>query len=236
MPIIRIGNYEVPNIYHQEHHDDAAEFWRDDVHSVLWKAIRTSMMPGLEQRDSVTFVFEAERENYEIGSVNPQTAYIIIDGLEDREDRPVALRLFLARALGEALIECLPEGWQVEVLPKRYNSRCEGAVLVGGSKVASQPVAVNESIEPKVSGLRYRFRIVVQRDDEKVEEVWTAPYVFADAHDLATAIVNYGRRNSVLDMEPYPMLDTLLHPAFQLDGIDVADDDHGVILEVIRMP
>ena len=194
------------------------------------------MMPGLEQRDSVTFVFEAERENYEIGSVNPQTAYIIIEVLEDREDRPVALRLFLARALGEALIECLPAGWLVEVLPKRYESRREGAVLVGGPEVASQPVAVDESTEPQAPWLRYRFRILVQRDKQQAEVVWTAPYAFADAHDLATAIVNYWRLNSAVDTEAFAMSHTPLHPAFQLDGIDVAGNYYRVILEVIRMP
>jgi len=131
MPVIRIGNYNVPSSYRMNHgYEEGAKEWRASVRLALWRAIREMGVPGLEMRCSVTFVFDPEWEPCEAEAADPRIAYVFIEGFEDRKDRPVEMRETMARAIGQALVGMLEPDWSVEVMPKRYRSEHEGAVTV----------------------------------------------------------------------------------------------------------
>ena len=241
MIIIRIGNYEFPEVYIAEHGQEAAGFWRADVRRSLWQTIADTQVPGLEDRESVIFDFGNPWECYDGEVGNPRVAFIIIEGLEDHADLPIELRRQLAYALGVALLESLPDQWMVQVFPKRYKFLHEGAILVHANEVASRQ---SEAV-PTVSGpdaakfatppLRYRFRVCIDQGGLNSLEVFTVPYMFADWQELLKVVIHFGGLQFHLFNCASDLSEADVHPALR----DVFENykpgyDYS-ILEAIRM-
>ncbi len=233
MPIIRIGNYEVPHYYRTEFDVETAHReWRRDVRQVLWQAIAAMAVPGLERREHVTITFDSERDELDTSrpeSVDPCVAYIIIEGLEDRFDRPIKLRHDLAVALGQALLDNLPEnkGWSVEVLPKRYSSEHEGAVMVRARDSNSEMMTVvlpsdlaSDMDKSATPPLRYKFRLSVTHVGRPGQDVWTAAYTFASVDELVQALVGCSKFRYGSKASDRALQLAALHPVFRVEDIE----------------
>jgi len=190
MPVIRIGNFKIPGGYVARHgREECARQWRSDVRLALWRAIQAINVPGIEDRDSITFVFDTEWEpSGGEEATDPKTAYVFLEGFEDRDDRPLEMRQAMARAIGQALVDKLEVRWNVEVMPRGYNSEREGATLVG-------PPA-----DPPGTGYlprrRYKFLVLVFQNGKLDEEVETPVYEFESEEALAAGLVAFAAQNS----------------------------------------
>lgn len=194
MPVIRIGNYEIPERYTNLYGSEVgAKNWRSDVRTMLWVAIQEARVPGLEERDSVTIGFDDAWEFGTKAGANPKIAYIIIDGFEDRDDRPIELRHGLAKSLGKVLRQHLSADWHVEVMPKRYNSEREGATMVGPP---ADPPGTGY-----LSKRRYKFLVLVFQDGKLDEEVETPVYEFDSEEALAAGLITFAAQNSRVALE-----------------------------------
>lgn len=189
MPVIRIGNYKIPGGTNALHgREDGAKKWRSDVRLALWKAIKKVEVPGLEDRESVTFVFENEWEPDKNETADPKIAYVFIEGFEDRDDRPVKMCKAMAHAIGQALVEKLEVRWSVEVFPRHYNSEHEGATVVG-----SQSDPPGTGYLPRHC---YKFCFLVFQDGEFDEEVETPVREFESEEALLACIIAFAAQSS----------------------------------------
>ncbi len=105
--------------------------WRGKARKAIIDACLAANVPGITERWQATVLFgEPYDENLPPEESNGKMAIIFVEGLYDTKERTPEVRERLARAIGNALLPFLPKGWEVEVLPKRYDPKKEGAVVV----------------------------------------------------------------------------------------------------------
>jgi len=131
--VVRIENYMVgQESISQFGRKNGAKLWRRSVRWSIWEAFLEAKIPRIETRDDIIIVFGEERELIaDQETQNPQVVVIFIEGFEKNDDdRPLELREQLARLIGKAVVGHHDKNWRACVLPKRYSSMREGAVVV----------------------------------------------------------------------------------------------------------